>query len=302
MRNLLFILFYLPLLSFSQNSQQTVISGTVYDAESTSPLFNANIVLADKNAVTTSDKNGNYRDLKWMFAAYVNEDNPNIDILLKNVLTNKIVNSFSGYQGGTEQSVMNQISALWYYLQSKSTKYSSITATSNPSAYVHSQFVRFFDEVNNNAQANCADGSVFLASILKKIGIYPILVIVPGHMYLGYYVNSTKTNLKLLETTMVGSVDLTEIYEDTKYVYGLAKYRTYISDNTYNNYFKGLVTLDVVKKEISLNSFNSATSYQIANFNSFISKFNDKNNFQYKLFDIDELRKYVQPISSKVFK
>ena len=248
-----------------------------------------------------TDSKGNYTDMKWMFAAYVNEDNPNIDVILKDVLANKIVSNFSGYQSG-EQNVLNQVSAIWYYLQSKSTKYSSITASSNASVKVHSQYVRFFDDVYKNSQANCADGSVFLASILKKIGINPFLVIIPGHMYLGFFTTQDKTKRQLLETTMVGTVDLTEIYEDTKYVYGLTKYRSLISDNTYNNYFKGLINLDAVKKEISLNSFTAAVNYEISSFNSNLSKFNDKNNFQYKIFDIEALRKLVQPISSKINK
>lgn len=244
------------------------------------------------------DNSGKYMDLKWMFAAYVNEDNPKIDQLLQEVLSYKVVNSFTGYQV-SEQEVFNQVSAIWHYLQSKKVKYSSITASSNPSQKVFSQYVRFFDDVFNNTQANCVDGSVFLASILKKIGINPILVIVPGHMYMGYYTKSDKSKLQLLETTMVGNVDLSEIYEDTQYVYNLTKYYKYLSTSTLNDYLNGLTTLIKVKQEISYNSFIEATNYEIDSFNSNISKFSDVNNNDYKTFDIEALRKIVQPIPSK---
>jgi hypothetical protein len=245
------------------------------------------------------DSKGNYVDFKWMFAAFVNEDNPNIDILLKDVLKNKVVSAFTGYQSG-EQEVLNQVSALWYYLQSKSVKYSSITASSNPSQKVFSQYVRFFNDVYNNTQANCADGTVFLASILKKIGINPLLVVIPGHMYLAFYTTQDKSKIQLLETTMVGGIDLSTIYEDTQYVYGLTSaYRAYLSDITYNNYLNRLTTLEVVKKEISYNNFLAAVKYNINDFNNNLSKFRDVNNSQYKLFDIAILRDLVQPIANK---
>lgn len=244
------------------------------------------------------DSKGVYKDIKWMFAAFVNEDNPKIDELLRDALSSGIVNNFIGYQG-TENDVFKQIYALWFYLQSKSVKYSSITATSNPSLKVFSQYVRFFDEVYNNTQANCADGSIFLSSILKKIGINPLLITVPGHMYLGYYTLADKSKKRLLETTRVGNVNLAEIYEDTQYVYNLSKYRQYISDETYNNYFDGIVSLNYVKKEISYNSLLEATNCNIDSYNTNIPNFNDPNNHNYKTYDIEVLRKDIQPIGNK---
>jgi len=244
------------------------------------------------------DTKGNYVDLKWMFAAFVNEDNPKIDELLGVTLSYNVVSNFIGYQG-TETDVLKQVSALWYYLQAHSVKYSSITASSNPSQKVFSQYVRFFNDVYNNTQANCVDGSVFLASILKKIGINPLLITVPGHMYLGYYTLQDKSKIRLLETTAVGQVDLAEIYEDAVYVYNLTKYRNYITDQTWNDYFSGIISLNAVKREISYNNFIEATNYQISNYNTNISKFNDPNNHDYKMFDIEALRKVVQPIGNK---
>jgi PKD repeat protein len=243
------------------------------------------------------DTKGNYVDLTWMFAAFVNEDNPKIDEILGASLTYNIVNSFIGYQG-TELDVYNQVAALWYYLQAHSVKYSNIPASSNPSQKVGSQYVRFFNDVYNNSQANCADGSVFLASILKKIGINPVLIKVPSHMYLGYYTVQDKSKIVLLETTAVGEVDLAEIYVGAPLT-NLSKYRALISDNTWNSYMSGLTTLDAVKKEISYSSFLAATNYQISSFNSNISKFNDPNNHDYQFLDIEVLRKIVQPIGNK---
>ena len=83
-------------------------------------------------------------------------------------------------------------------------RYSSITATSVKAQTVASQHVRLIEESLNNSQANCVDGSVLLASALRKIGIEPFLVLVPGHCYVGFYVDEKKENMLAIETTMLG--------------------------------------------------------------------------------------------------
>ena len=54
-------------------------------------------------------------------------------------------------------------------------------------------------------QANCVDGSVLLASILKKIEIHSYLVLVPGHCYLAFSLDEQGTKLVGVETTMIGN-------------------------------------------------------------------------------------------------
>ena len=241
------------------------------------------------------DNDGNYIDFGWMFAAYVNENNPSIDNFLQEVLYHHVVDAFIGYQGSKEE-VMNQVFAIWNTLQLRNVKYSSITATSNPSQKVLSQYVRSFDEVYQNSQANCVDGSVFLASVLMKIDIKPFLVLIPGHMYLGFYTSEDKTDFELLETTMVGSINLNEIYEANGQVYNLNKYLGYVSLDTYNRYLNGYATLENLKMEISYNSFLKAINQNISSWNYNRSAFNNPDNVEYQIFDISELRKVVQPI------
>ncbi|GEM_PF-1226399 len=142
-----------------------------------------------------------------LFAAYVNEDHEWIDQILKESLQTKLVDSFIGYQGKPED-VINQIFAVWYVLQKRGFKYSSITNSSGSGTTnkVFSQYVRLFEESINASQANCVDGSVLIASILKKIGIRVGLVLVPGHCFLVFDVDG-KGNWRGLETTMMGKVD-----------------------------------------------------------------------------------------------
>ena len=138
-----------------------------------------------------------FHDTGIFFAAYVNEENPMIDKLLREALDTRIVNRFLGYQGGTEV-VDRQVYALWNVLQKRKFRYSSVSNTSLSSNVVFSQRGRTFDDALESSQINCVDGSVLFASLLRAINIEPILVRTPGHMFVGYYTDEQ------LDSTMVG--------------------------------------------------------------------------------------------------
>lgn len=60
---------------------------------------------------------GEFHDTSVLFAAYVNEDNPAIDQILREALNTRLVNRFMGYQSNNEDAIQRQIYALWYVLQ-----------------------------------------------------------------------------------------------------------------------------------------------------------------------------------------
>jgi len=157
----------------------------------------------------TPKKNGKipveYQDIRFMFAAYVNENHPLVDQILKEAKATGLCQSFLGYQSD-ERAVLQQVNAIWVALQKRGITYSSITNTT-PSKGVYNQHVRFLDESIAMTQANCVDGSVLMASILKKIEIKASLVLVPRHCYLAFYSFDPEKGGKLygLETTMIGS-------------------------------------------------------------------------------------------------
>ena len=156
----------------------------------------------------TAKKNGKtpeeMHDIRFMFAAYANENHPQIDQILKEAKATGLCSQFLGYQG-TEKEVFEQVNSIWVALQRRGITYSSITDTT-PSKAVYAQHVRFLDESINMTQANCVDGSVLMASILKKIGIKTSLVLVPGHCYLAFYSQDPAKGGKLygVETVMLG--------------------------------------------------------------------------------------------------
>jgi hypothetical protein len=149
-----------------------------------------------------------FEDFSMVFAAYVNENHPWVDGILKDALKTGLVKGFTGYQSGDPDEVLTQVFAIWKVLQDRGIKYSDISTTT-PSRYVVSQTVRFLDDSIDATQANCVDGTVLMASVLRKIGLNVYLTMVPNHCLLAFDLGKEEDAAILgLETTMLGETDL----------------------------------------------------------------------------------------------
>ncbi len=221
-----------------------------------------------------------YTKLEWMFAAYVNENSPVVDQILKEALATGIVNDFSGYQGdGTD--VLRQALAIWTALQGRGIKYSSITATAGASEVVLSQHVRFIDQSIGNEQANCVDGSVLFASILRKIGLRTFLVSVPGHMFMGFYLKPEGDARVALETTQIGA-ELGD--EEETEMEALETVKESLDEET--------------AESDGWKSFASAIATGTNKLEENWEKIEAEDDVQYQLTDVDESRKEgIMPIS-----
>lgn len=224
---------------------------------------------------------GDYADYKENYAAYVNEEHPYIQKVLKAGLKLNVINQFDGYQSG-EREVYNQVYAIWRVLQENGVRYSSITNTATKTEGIYSQHVRFLDESINYSQANCVDGTVLFASILRKIGIDPFLVLIPGHCFLGFYTDEKHGKYSCLETTMLGQVNLN-------------------AKENNNGFFDDLFGNNK-RNDASYNSFISANSYGVKEFKQakIASNGFKKYNSQYMIIDIEEARNEgILPINYK---
>ncbi len=149
-------------------------------------------------------------DCSYLFAAYVNENHPVVQEILAEALEiedddgEKLTKAIAGYQLDTDR-VKKQIEAVYRSIQDRGVKYSSITQASVASDSLGAQHVRLIGEAANQASANCVDGSVLFASVLRKMELDPYLVCVPGHMFMGVYLDAEHTEHLEIETTMVGA-------------------------------------------------------------------------------------------------
>ena len=223
------------------------------------------------------DEQMRYHGTSVFFGAYVNEDHPMIDQLLREALDARLVRRFVGYQR-TEKQVEDQVYALWYVLQKRNFKYSSISNSSFSSNMVYAQRVRTIEDALKASQINCVDGSVLFASMLKAINLIPVLVRVPGHMFVGYYLDMNRKKIDFLETTMIGDVTLDDFFPEEKL------------DST---------VAGKTQKEVSLLTFEKSREYARKNYEKYASDLNKRKNSDagYMFLVIDNaLRRNIQPI------
>ena len=219
-------------------------------------------------------KRQQFVNTRQLFAAYVNEDSPQIDRLLREALNTRIVNRFVGYQKDSAAVVM-QVYALWNVLQRRGFKYSSISNSSLSSNVVFAQRVRTLSDALEASQINCVDGSVLFASLLKAVNINPLLVRLPGHMFVGFYTDRQAQHASFLETTMIGDVNLDDFFPEEKL------------DSTVQ-----LLT----KNEASRITFNKSMEYARRTMNTYQAQL-DSQTLGYMVLPITrDIRQHIQPI------
>jgi hypothetical protein len=183
----------------AKTQSETWIAHQINDCQ----IASANYYLTKKGLIQAAPFNS-----PLAFAGYVNENHPWIDGLLGEAIQTKLCEGFYGYQLGTK-GVGRQVNAIWTALQKRGIRYSSI-ANSTVSGDNRFQHVRFVDETITSSQANCVDGSVVFASILRKIGLNVSIILVPGHAYVAVRDEKDEKFLYAIETTMLASGTLAD--------------------------------------------------------------------------------------------
>lgn len=188
----------------------------------------------------------------FLFTAFIQEQHPEIDKILKEALNTKLISSVSGYQGDDVNTIL-QVAAIWKVLHDRGFQYSSITTTStNSTSALVSQAVRTFDNSMKTNQANCVDGTVVFASLLRAINISTVMVLTHNHCFLGFYTSRKRDKIIYLETTMLSNSDIidqakTPAKKNTAYVEQFMQAVRYATNKEYPQYkaANDLVEIDV---------------------------------------------------------
>jgi hypothetical protein len=114
------------------------------------------------------------------------------------------VKAFTGYQFGAP-SALQQAQAIWDALAARGLSYVNMATDSGTSSLVSTQYVRFLDQSVRDRGANCVDASVLFASVLRRIGLRPVLLFRPGHCFAGYYDAAEGGHIVAFETSSLGA-------------------------------------------------------------------------------------------------
>jgi len=110
-----------------------------------------------------------------------------------------------------EEIVIIQLSGIFRTIQNNGMNYVNALISFAPG---HSQRVKRPCDTIKLKGGNCIDGSVLFASCFEAIGFEPIIVLVPGHAFVGVRSWSDSDRYFFIETTMVGSYDFNQSMEE----------------------------------------------------------------------------------------
>jgi hypothetical protein len=157
---------------------------------------------------------GSIIDLTEHLAGWITPRRPEIEELLRRAAEHHPNRRFVGYQGASTlvqgaEIVRAQARAIFTALKrDTSLVYIDSPLNLGEQAGQVTQRVRLPTEsLAAGGSANCIDGTVLFASLLELASIDPLIVIVPGHAFVGWRIWQGVNQYEFLETTMIGSND-----------------------------------------------------------------------------------------------
>jgi len=141
-------------------------------------------------------------------AAWVTPHDPLVEAILSRAKEYMPGRRMPGYEewknaAGQTNSTYLQAKAIYEALHQVGVSYvkSSLTFGNNTDV---SERVRLPRETLRRASANCIDGAVVYAAAFENLGMDPVIVLVPGHAYVGVREAQNSTNYLYIETSLTG--------------------------------------------------------------------------------------------------
>lgn len=163
---------------------------------------------------TYDPASGVWKDMSRYLGAFVTPNHPEVMGFLYNVASRHPEARILGYQNNAD--VESQVRAVFDALKEAGIVYVNSVRDFNPDAGVKSQRLRLPAQSLRSKQANCVDGAVLFASLLEAMSLDPALVVLPGHVIIGWesapgsnqwqYLDTTKLDKSFEQAIKFGSV------------------------------------------------------------------------------------------------
>jgi hypothetical protein len=115
---------------------------------------------------------------------------------------------------GEQDQTAPQVKAIFDELKSRGVTYVMDPSVTSERAMV--QRTRLPSEVLASTNAQCLEGTLLFASLFEAVGLRPIVVLVPGHAFVGWHTvasDGVKGEPRFVETTMVGGFSFEQAVE-----------------------------------------------------------------------------------------
>jgi very-short-patch-repair endonuclease len=146
-------------------------------------------------------------------AAYILPNHPQVQQILSNaskILRKSVPGAaLDGYQSGSSQRVIDIAYAIYTAIGQLQISYINPPASFENTG----QKVRFPDDMVSHQLGTCLDLSMLFAACLEQAGLYPLLVIIQGHAFVGVWMHDTHYAYATMDepTSLSKRVDLREI-------------------------------------------------------------------------------------------
>jgi len=186
---------------------------------------------------------GSVVDLTDYLCAFVTPHDPVIENLLRKAAEYHPKHRIVGYQGAgnmdeARQIVREQVRAIYSALKKDAgLVYINSTLNFGKQEGQITQRVRLPTTSLHESQsrANCVDGTVLYASLLELASLEPLLVIVPGHAFVGWRVWRGVAEYDFLETTMTGTDEFEAALRTGQQQYELARDKGYFERGLFDS-------------------------------------------------------------------
>ncbi|MBU1747559.1 MAG: hypothetical protein KKA73_07715 [Chloroflexi bacterium] len=184
---------------------------------------------------------GSIVDLTRYLAAWVTPRRPEVEKLLRRAAEHHPDRQFVGYKGVSNLAeaadmVRAQSQAIFTALkQDADLVYVDSSLSLGAQEGQITQRVRLPTEsLAGGGLANCIDGTVLFASLLELASIDPLIVIVPGHAFVGWHIWPQVDRYEFLETTIIGSNDFDTAQQTAQAQYDEVLMKGYFSQGLFD--------------------------------------------------------------------
>lgn len=146
-------------------------------------------------------------DTEQLIASWVTPNDETVETILSQAKERRFFNrKLDGYQSS---DLLEQIRIIYNTVRENGVSYVSSTVSFGDVGWA--QRVRLPKESISQKSANCIDEAVLLASLFENIGLEPLIILLPGHAFVGVRKSPNSREIIFIETTLVGRNKLNSI-------------------------------------------------------------------------------------------